>query len=123
MRFYIVLFVSSLTLSACKNDTVPEQKHTTPEANDYDNKTQQIERVEAVETVSSKAVNSDSVGKKETSAKKPKVTGTSENVKDVDHYYFDPFEDPDYIGTPCGDYVDGRCTRHKHENEIEEPDL
>lgn len=34
---------------------------------------------------------------------------------EVDKIY-DPFEDPDYIGTPCDD-INGRCTRHHHKNQ------
>lgn len=34
---------------------------------------------------------------------------------DVD-FIRDPFDDPNYIGTPCDD-VNGRCTRHNHHND------
>lgn len=39
---------------------------------------------------------------------------------DVDFHIYDPFEDPNYIGTPCGDYINGRCSRHRHHKN--EPD-
>lgn len=43
--------------------------------------------------------------------------------KNDDVWLGDPFEDPDYIGTPCGDYVNGICTRHHHKNEfLEKPE-
>jgi hypothetical protein len=53
------------------------------------------------------------VVRKTTTTKKviKKVVRPADEV-DVDVYPPDPFEDPDYIGTPCGDYVEGMCTRH-----------
>lgn len=38
----------------------------------------------------------------------------------IDGYNGDPFEDPDYIGTPCGDYINGKCTRHRHKEDLYE---
>lgn len=51
--------------------------------------------------------------RKTTTTKKvvKKVIRPADEVE-VDIYPSDPFEDPDYIGTPCGDYIDGKCTRH-----------
>lgn len=35
-----------------------------------------------------------------------------------DDYIRDPMDDPNYIGTPCGDYDDlGNCRRHNHKND------
>ena len=31
-----------------------------------------------------------------------------------DYWLIDPFEDHDYIGTPCEDDENGNCIRHKH---------
>lgn len=52
--------------------------------------------------------------RKTTTTKKvvKKVIRPAAEEIDVDVFPPDPFEDPDYIGTPCGDYVDGNCTRH-----------
>ena len=33
---------------------------------------------------------------------------------DTDVWLGDPFEDPDYIGTPCEDDENGNCIRHNH---------
>ena len=33
---------------------------------------------------------------------------------DKDVWLGDPFEDPDYIGTPCEDDENGNCIRHNH---------
>ena len=45
-----------------------------------------------------------------------KVETIELEIEDVDDVWIgDPFEDPDYIGTPCGDYDEnGNCTRHNH---------
>lgn len=45
-----------------------------------------------------------------------KVETIELEIEDVDDVWLgDPFEDPDYIGTPCGDYDEnGNCTRHNH---------
>jgi len=34
---------------------------------------------------------------------------------DTDVWLGDPFEDPDYIGTPCEDDENGNCIRHNHQ--------
>jgi hypothetical protein len=59
-------------------------------------------------------VNADKVVPKKNTVK-PKVERVEkiEVVEDVPPFYYDPMDDPDYIGTPCGDYDEfGRCRRH-----------
>ena len=62
------------------------------------------------------------VSKEETTSKKkiekPKVEPVKKvevDVDVIDDRIYDPMDDPDYIGTPCGDYDEfGNCTRHHH---------
>ena len=43
------------------------------------------------------------------------------DVMDIEDVWLgDPFEDPDYIGTPCEDDENGNCIRHNHHKN--EPD-
>lgn len=53
---------------------------------------------------------------------KPLTTQTIDiKTEDADVWLGDPFEDPDYIGTPCGDYINGRCMSHNHhKNDLHE---
>ena len=114
MRSYIIVFVSLLILSACENKNSPDHNHITPEVNYEDKITQSIEVVDSVEMVSEEQIKSDPTEKSHYTV--GKATEPAKEVIDVDQYNSDPFKDPDYIGTPCGDYMNGRCTRHKHKN-------
>lgn len=51
--------------------------------------------------------------------KKEQRVLTEKEVIDADVKIYDPFEDPDYIGTPCGDFDEfGNCRRHHHRNKV-----
>lgn len=54
--------------------------------------------------------------------KKKQVEVIPETIEAVpdDFHIYDPFEDPNYVGTPCGDFIDGKCTRHPHPEYDEE---
>ena len=115
MRSFIILLISLITLSTCENDQAPAQKNIVTESNISDTISQSIEISDSLETVSTEIIKIDS-----TQNMPSKVESPAESVKDlidVDYINPDPFKDPDYIGTPCGDYMDGECTRHNHQND------
>ncbi|TNF46301.1 MAG: hypothetical protein EP305_11585 [Bacteroidetes bacterium] len=114
MKTFALLFIVLFSLSACNNSSIE-----TPELED--------ETTEIIQdTTSGSALKEDTlvavpvVSKEETTAKKkiekPKVELVEKvEVDVVDDWIRDPMDDPDYIGTPCGDYDEfGNCTRHHH---------
>lgn len=46
--------------------------------------------------------------------KQPILEILNVDADDADVWLGDPFEDPDYIGTPCEEDENGNCIRHNH---------
>ncbi len=122
MKNYIFIILSLLYSSACQSDV--------------SDKTRIDETKPASEKRSNDIIKSDSVDEPLLTDKKinpdPKKNADNGNQEgaiietiDKDVYLGDPFEDPDYIGTPCGDYINGVCTRHPHHKDefLDVPDV
>ena len=114
MKTFALLFIVIFSLSACNNSSIeiPELEYETTEiiqdtTSGYSLKEDTLEAVPIVRK-------DESVPKKK--MEKPKVEVIEKIEIDViDDRIYDPMDDPDYIGTPCGDYDEfGNCTRHHH---------
>lgn len=113
MKIHIILFVALFPFLACENENIFENNLDDVKVNDHTNIVENNKEIDIVQNLSTDQIKSISVQKK-----KATDSGLTKSVKeliDID-YYFDPFEDPDYIGTPCDD-LNGKCTRHNHKDE------
>lgn len=109
MKTVTLIILSILTISACQNDT--------PDYTQLDEVVPVKETKDLLECDSTEEAHSTEAKVKPDSQKivnKDKPESPAVDIIDIDDYIQDPFKDPDYIGTPCGNYLDGKCTRHNH---------
>lgn len=113
MKVFALLFILLFSLTACdtgSTDTavlkeeVTEIIEDTTSSSSLKEDTLQITPVVSTDKV---------VPKKNTAKSKVERVEKIEAIEDVPPFIYDPMDDPDYIGTPCGDYDEfGRCRRH-----------
>lgn len=119
---FILITLSFGTVSSCQtmtdNETQIDVEDTTTfnEPIDTCSSDSTIEQTFSEETLSQEAEKKDNMKKREN----PQIEEIDIDI-DVDTYIQDPFDDPNYIGTPCGDFENGKCTRHHH-HKYDEPD-
>lgn len=119
MKPYIFIVLIALIQSACQ--TKPKEITLLDEMKPaIVKKTQEVKEHDSTDH-KTEIENTDSTNsKKKVQEKKGKVE-TSLDIMDIEDVWLgDPFEDPDYIGTPCEDDENGNCIRHKHHKN--EPD-
>lgn len=117
MKTFSLLFIVIYSLSACNNSSeeTPELVNEITEIK-QDSTTVSSLKEDTLETVP--VVSKDEVAPKK-KIEKPKVEMIVEkiDIDVIDDRIYDPMDDPDYIGTPCGDYDEfGNCTRHHHKH-------
>ena len=116
MKTFALLFIVLFSLSACNNSSIE-----TPELEDEI--TEIIQDTTSVSSLKEDTLEAVPVVSKDEAVpkkkiEKPKVEPVKKvevDVDVIDDRIYDPMDDPDYIGTPCGDYDEfGNCTRHHH---------
>lgn len=122
MKPYIFILLIVLIQSACQTKSkeithIDEMKPATVK------KTQEVKEPDST-YYTTEIENPDSINSKKKVKEQKGKEATNVDIIDVmdieDVWLGDPFEDPDYIGTPCEDDENGNCIRHNHHKN--EPD-
>lgn len=113
MKTHIIFFVALFPFFACENENICEINGEEANVNDRTNIVEHNKGIDTVQNLSTEKIKGISVQKKK--ASDSTSTKSVKELIDID-YFLDPFEDPDYIGTPCDDW-NGKCTRHNHKDE------
>jgi len=124
IKTYIFILLTSLICSSCQTNTADTTTIDKVEANSVINTqdTLEIDSTEiTVEIEREDSINIDTIQREtiiketKTTAKKIKIdTLTIETIDANDVWLGDPFEDPNYVGTPCVEDENGNCIVHKH---------
>lgn len=117
MKPYIFIVLVALIQSACQTES-KEIIHLDEMKPAIVKKTQEVKEPDSTDCTT-EIENTDSTNSKK---KEQEIKGKEEasvdiiDVMDIEDVWLgDPFEDPDYIGTPCADDENGNCLRHNHQ--------
>lgn len=116
MKLFIIILLSIITTSSCESDN---SDYTQKEEEKVPKNIIQNQHIDETDSIIEEK-NTKMVEKPVPQKSHDQDTLLKPSAVDVDIYPGDPFEDPDYIGTPCGDYLNGNCTRHSHHSNLDE---
>jgi len=113
MKPYIFIVLVALIQSACQTKS-KEINHLDEMKPAIVKKTQEVKEPYSTD-YTTEIENTDSTNSKKKVQGKEETSADIIDVMDIDDVWLgDPFEDPDYIGTPCEDDENGNCIRHNH---------
>jgi len=119
MKPYIFIVLVALIQSACQTKS-KEINHLDEMKPAIVKKTHEVKEPYSTD-YTTEIENTDSTNSKKKVQGKEETSADIIDVMDIDDVWLgDPFEDPDYIGTPCEDDENGNCIRHNHHKN--EPD-